>query len=158
MFKLMPWQHKALSCSNIHNLWWYLGRNRWQLLGDGSVIPAFHVGRWVCVDLSTARNSCNPCRRIILALIQVSCGHPGIHLTCVQKSCVFMEMYFYVCLFPVSTVWCFSGLCCGPVVLQVTSGGSKVVTWRWGKLQEWNPEVLKYFTLICLGELSREGE
>lgn len=30
----------------------------------------------------------------------------------------------------------FLGLSCGPVMLQVTSTGSKVVSWRWGKIQE----------------------
>lgn len=86
-------------------------------------ISTFHVGRWLCTDLSIARSSCSPCRRIILALIQISCGHPGIHLNCVQKLYVFTEMYFYVCLFShFQSLVLFLALCSGPGYLWGEQG------------------------------------
>lgn len=142
----------------------------WQSAPDGELVCCFFCGCRLCGHIPATLHLCDVIKRAtphaIWSFFSIKNMSNSVLplwafikiVLLIEKPCIFTYMYFYVCLFPVSKVWCFSWLCSRPVMLQVTSGGSKVVTWRWGKLQEWNLEVLKYFPLIYLRELSREGE
>lgn len=136
------------------------------LLGLGvSPLPSIFgiVGCRPHADLSTAWSTCSPHTGTVPAdprFLRQSWSTPrpmSESPVCLPR-CAFLCACFQFPTFGAFPGYLFSWSCLGCAILQVTSGGSKVVSWRWGKLQEWNLEVLKCFPLIYLGELSREGE
>lgn len=110
----------------------------WQSAPDGELVCCFFCGCRLCGHIPATLHLCDVIKRAtphaIWSFFSIKNMSNSVLplwafikiVLLIEKPCIFTYMYFYVCLFPVSKVWCFSWLSV-PVLLcrRLPPGGAR---------------------------------